>query len=1049
MSDQPATKPYYLNLLCGGRMAKFKGVAASIAPTIGAVGLFTGLSAGVASANNECGINTPGPTVLTCPAGIGGIIYNTRVVSPDNAGDGMTLILDDENIVLSGLQGVQVRTSDVNTDDITVNALGFGSITTTGPTAARGFWVSNRGTAGDVDVLIGLNAGSIQTNGFQSYGALAELGRLDAVGNVSAAWWEGSYTSLGETGIVIYAFSRGTGTTHSEMNGGTGDLRGINSTGVFSFISNPGNTSDATALLTGGGLILSGTGSDGVRARTTGLGSASASMSGGSIEMSGDGGSGVEARVNIGAGSSTVTVTGGTVTATGSGTLGAFARNQGAGAASVFVSGDSIITSSGQDAFGIVTVGTTYAVQVDGTASVTGGTGSGTAIYTVSAADSSGTIAIGANATVDGSSGAAGIRDDDGNTIVTTAGTVIGDAILGLGNDEFNLTGGTYTGDIYGDGTTSTADDGDDTFNWTGGDLNSGFLGGNGSDAATIASGANYDGTETFNGGDDYSATDGWVDTLTFQGQTATTQGALVTNWENVIIDGGEITFSDNMLEVGADPFVLDTPRIGLTLTNGAALNARDAFTLTGNLITTASGIFDATGGGTGVYLINGSVANAGQITMQDANGGAVGDMLTVSDDFEGGGALLVDVDTATDAADRLVIDGNVTGVTQVGVRDVSVGASTGNDITVITVGGTSAAGDFVLAGGPLVAGAFNYDLEYDPGVFVPQTEAFGSSQFVLRSLGVNGTGAVYEAAPAVLGGFNRLSTLEQRVGQRQWAGAGAAAAGMQPSGAWLRLQGDRTDLATDTGTSISNNSWGLQAGVDFNVEPSETGQWVLGVTGQYGTSNASVSNALGFGSIDSDGYGLGLTATWYGNNGTYFDAQAQVNWISSDFSSSAGGELATGQDSTAYALSAEVGHRFELSETTALVPQAQLVWGQVDGASFTDTAGNAVDLGSNSSTMGRIGLAYEYESVSASGNNQKVYAIGNILHDFSGANTVDVAGASLSSDTGDTWGEIGFGGSVAVNETTNFYGEVSYRQAFDNSDSNALAATAGFSFKW
>jgi outer membrane autotransporter protein len=86
---------------------------------------------------------------------------------------------------------------------------------------------------------------------------------------------------------------------------------------------------------------------------------------------------------------------------------------------------------------------------------------------------------------------------------------------------------------------------------------------------------------------------------------------------------------------------------------------------------------------------------------------------------------------------------------------------------------------------------------------------------------------------------------------------------------------------------------------------------------------------------------------------------------------------------------------------------------------------------------------------VSASGNNQKVYAIGNILHDFSGANTVDVAGASLSSDTGDTWGEIGFGGSVAVNETTNFYGEVSYRQAFDNSDSNALAATAGFSFKW
>jgi len=1004
MSSQAINNPAYLNLLRGGRMAKFKGKVASITPLMGAVALFTGLSAGVASAQNQCGINTPGPTVLTCLAEdyTEGIIYNTRMPRADgaNEGDGMTLILDDANIIVSG-GAVDVRTSDVNTGNIAVNALNFGSITAGEGTAQRGFWIENRGTAGDVDVIIGTNAGSIQTNdGLQNVGALASVGRVNAVGNASVTWLGGSYTSTsgGRQGAVIWAFSRGTGTTSAEMNGGTGDLRGEFSRGIYSYILNTENTAAATASFNGGSLDLSGADSIGVYALTTGLGSASASMSGGSIEMIGDGGAGVRSEVQIGEGSSIVTVTGGTITATGPGTSGLLARNRGTGAADVLVSGDSIVTASGEDAIGILVDGATYAVVVDDTASVTGGSGSGVGIYTLSVADSSGTIVIGADATVDGSAGAAGIGDGAGNTIVTTTGIVMGDAILGLGNDVFNLTGGTYTGDIYGDGTDASLDDGKDTFNWSGGDLNSGFFGGNGSDATTIFAGANYDGTETFDGGDDYGTADGWIDTLTFQGQTATTTGALVINWENVIIDGGTMTFSDNMLEVGSDVGT------GLSLINGT-LNAAGGFNLIGNMI------------------------NAGTLTTQD---GVVADAVTVSGDYTGTGGLLVDVNTSEDTADILDIAGDSSGITQLVVSNTTPAAATGNDITVITVAGTSSISDFVLAGGPLAAGAYDYNLAYDPGAFV------------LRSLGVNGTGAVYEAAPSVLAGFNRLSTLEQRVGQRQWAGSDAASGAMQPSGAWLRFMGDRTDLAADTGTNTSTDSWGLQAGIDFNIEPSENGQWVLGVTGQYGTSNASVTNALGFGDIDSEGYGLGLTATWYGNGGTYFDAQGQINWISSDFSSMAGVSLATGQDSTAYALSAEVGHRFALSETATLIPQAQLVWGQVDGASFTDTAGNAVDLGSNSSTMGRLGLAYEH-----TGDDGTFYAIGNILHDFSGANTVDVAGASLSSDTGETWGEIGFGGSVAVNETTNFYGEVSYRQAFDNSDSNALAATAGISIKW
>jgi fibronectin-binding autotransporter adhesin len=168
--------------------------------------------------------------------------------------------------------------------------------------------------------------------------------------------------------------------------------------------------------------------------------------------------------------------------------------------------------------------------------------------------------------------------------------------------------------------------------------------------------------------------------------------------------------------------------------------------------------------------------------------------------------------------------------------------------------------------------------------------------------------------------------------------------------------------------------------------------------------------------------------------------------------SSSAAGTLASGELSKAYALSAEVGHRFELNQNTTLVPQAQLTLGKLHGASFTDSAGNAVDLGNNNSTVGRLGLAYEYENNDRTdGNRAKAYVIGNILHDFSTDSTVRVAGADLStSASGATWGEIGLGGSVTVdaNKTT-VYGEASYRGAFNGGSNSGLGLTAGLRVQW
>ena len=553
---------------------------------------------------------------------------------------------------------------------------------------------------------------------------------------------------------------------------------------------------------------------------------------------------------------------------------------------------------------------------------------------------------------------------------------------------------------------------------------------GNGSDALVVSA-ATYDGSQVLDGGDDLSSADGMVDTLTLKNLTVAATGAKILNMENVVIDGGRVSFSDNALTTGSDAGT------GLSIVNGGALDAGDAFALTGNLTVNAGSTFDGTGAGAGVYSISGNLANNGIVTTKD---GVVGDTITVAGNYSGTGILSVDIDTATDTMDTLVIAGDVTGgPTTVVVNNLSPLGASGNALTVVAVGGTSAAGDFVLDGGSLTAGAFDYNLAHQ------------GSNFVLASA-VNSTGAVYQAAPSVLSGLNSLPTLEQRVGQRQWAGTNVARGELQPStGGWLRLRGDKLKASNTTGVNADTSTWGLQAGIDYNVETGGEGQWVLGVTGQYGKLGSTITNPLGFGKIDAEGFGIGATATWYGTKGTYVDLQGQVNWISSDMSSSAAGSLAEGELSKAYALSAEVGHRFELDQNTTLVPQAQLTFGKIQGASFTDSAGNAVDLGSNTSMIGRLGLAYEYENNDRTdGNRTKAYVIGNILHDFSKDSMVNVAGANLSSaNSGKTWGEIGLGGSVTMDTNKTIFGEASYRGAFNGESNKGFGLTAGLRVQW
>ncbi|KIC35910.1 hypothetical protein RA27_22530 [Ruegeria sp. ANG-R] len=628
-----------------------------------------------------------------------------------------------------------------------------------------------------------------------------------------------------------------------------------------------------------------------------------------------------------------------------------------------------------------------------------------------------------------------------GDSSVMVMGNVVGGTAYGIatstgagGMTDITLDAGAAVSSAAGLGISNDAGDSTVTSN-TGSSVAGVISLGDGSDNLVFA-GGDFSGVTLFDGGDDSDVADGFIDTLTFAGSSGLVAGANVVNWEEVVIDAGStIGFSDDMLTVPE-----------LRVNSGGTLL-----------------------GSTGILTVTGNVTNGGLINLANTS---TADRLVVTGNFTGtDGTVNVDVDFATDQSDILEIGGDTGGTTRIAVNNISTGEATGNDILVVDVTGTSSAGDFELASGPVEAGVFAYDLEQqgndfflagfeDPGLGPdpdPGSEALSRA------------GAVYQALPGVLlDGFVGLETLRQRIGGRRFfslddqAGdtgtlsfAGVEALENRDSGLWLRIHGGTSDVTSrDAGADYSydSNIVKFQAGLDSEQYASANGSWVFGLFAEYGTVDASVTNFLGSaGNIDADGYGLGATATWYGNNDIYVDVTGRINWIESDLTSNSQGRLVRDHSSVAYGVSIEGGYRHAIDGNRTLIPQAQLAWGGLDGNSLTDSQDNDIDIGHNDRLVGRLGLAYEYAFPDVDRGLRDAYVIGNILHDFDGSTSVVGNGATLNGGAETTQWEVGFGGDIVLSETASLYGEASYRNTFGGSgdDRQGYHINVGMAIAW
>lgn len=551
------------------------------------------------------------------------------------------------------------------------------------------------------------------------------------------------------------------------------------------------------------------------------------------------------------------------------------------------------------------------------------------------------------------------------------------------------------------------------------------------------------------------------------------------------------------------------------TLT-GAALNADNMAidaTSTWNMI--ASSTVNNTAGSTtenaGLIVfappVNGAYKTLTTSNFVGGAGGAAGTV--VLNTYLGGDAS---------PSDQIVIDGGkATGQTGLVINNLNGGgAATTDGIKVVNAinGGTTTTDAFFLGNGDYVtndgqnakvAGAYAYTLHRSPtssGTDV-HGDSYAADDWYLRSVLINPVDPVdpvdpetpryqpgvpvYENYPNALQVLNRLPTLAQRTGNRYWGerapaetvfckdptrnfkctptqdqnayyqdGATTIVGGM---GVWGRIEGlhGRQQPAVTTSQSdYDYNMWRLQAGVDGQLYESDAGKLIGGVTLHYGQVSTDVASIFGNGNIDTTGYGLGGTLTWYGNNGFYLDAQGQVTWYDSDlYSDTLRQGLADGNDGFGYALSLEAGKRIALDENWTLTPQAQLTWSSVDFDSFTDPYGARVSLDKGDSLKGRLGLALGHErswkDEAGQTSRAQVYGIVNLTNEFLNGTRVDVSGTKFDSRADRLTGGIGLGGTYSwANDKYAVFGEVSADTSLENfADSYDVGGTLGLRVKF
>lgn len=710
--------------------------------------------------------------------------------------------------------------------DFTVNAGGM--LTSTN---GNGATLINTGTGSTINATFnGIDAGSIGILAQTSNGALTlNTGAVQSAGTaVDATTTTGTLTTnvtgnVTATGAPAAALDLASTSGAITANVTGGNVSNLTSTAIMADTAGAATVNVAATRTVSGATAISAPNAAGTLTVTnngTVSGTTAAVSSAAQTTLTNNAGATVNGALVLSAFNDTVT-NNGTLTTSG-------ASNFGAGNDTLTNNGTA--TLAGTVAFG------------DGIDTIANGAGN---TLTISGTTD---LGLGADVVTNAATGTVNVTGSllggDGNEAVTNNGTFTvasgGTVDLGLGDDSFSNTGTlTVTGTLLGG-------DGIDTLNnaagatiTIAGTANLGL----GNDVITNAGTFNVTGTLNTGDGNDSLTNSG---TYTVSGTQDFGLGTdTVSNTGTINVTGsGNLANLESFTNAGAGTVNFAS---GSSLTSGAATTF------------TNSGRFNAEAGPVTITVPTFTNAATGVIDMQD---GANGDVTTITGNYVGtaGSRVLIDANADLTASDRLVVSGNISGTSTLGVAYLGT-ASTFNPTGALVVdgGGTTAAGSFVLDPASVNNGLLTYGLDLR-GADYYLTSNFNVGVTGLAPVGRMGSDMWYQSFDAYHDG------IAGRHGYRD--------SERSPFGVWGNLYwsrdkwGDTNATTTLFGQNLSysseveNHRRGAQGGVDIGF-----GGFTVGITGGYAHNKANNGT---FAEYDIEGYNYGAYALFGSEAGIY-----------------------------------------------------------------------------------------------------------------------------------------------------------------------------------
>ena len=417
-----------------------------------------------------------------------------------------------------------------------------------------------------------------------------------------------------------------------------------------------------------------------------------------------------------------------------------------------------------------------------------------------------------------------------------------------------------------------------------------------------------------------------------------------------------------------------------------------------------------------GSFTLDGvTTATGGIVNMTDSNVTRAGlptyEKLTI-DTLKGSGTtFIMDTDLAGEAnSDKITINHADAGTHYVQIKDLS----SLNDIEVTGAHQqlliTDNSGKLTFEGKDFNAGGL-WDI--DPTLAKGDTLGLSANDWYLTKIAKtvnNDTAVLLDATDNSYAMWrNTNDSLRSRLGS-------LASGSERAEGIWARTKAGRF-----SGPGYEGRYNLYQLGYD----KADNAKSIYGMAVDYGDGTGSYADGSGKDKLRT----FNLYSLWIGDNGTYTNVTARAGNLSTDMESHGDYPDKASYKQHSYSISVEYGKCFDLERGFFIEPSAQITLGRLGSIDYTTDRGANGHIDGMNSAIGRIGFVMGQKIT----NGNDIYLKADLLHEFAGERdlvlTSDAGGShdilTKHNDYGDTWFELGLGGSVKLSKAGNLYGEV------------------------